>query len=245
MKHAFLIQAHEDPEQLYNLIQALNAKDSLFYVHIDKKASDFTNSIFYQQLLTYCNVHFTERIKVYWGGFSQVKATLILLNEAIKESDVYYFHFLSGHDYPIKGIDYILTFFENNNKNYLNYIPEESKLKHFIDRYYFYDNDYINPRNKNNSIKRKVIRSSIIFIQRITWFFVQVLKFPIRKRIDMKYYHGSCWFSFTKKAVNYILTYIQRNPWILKRFNYTACPDESFFTMLLMNNDKFRNRIFI
>lgn len=37
MKHAFLILAHTDPEQLKRLISSLNSDSSLFYIHWDKK----------------------------------------------------------------------------------------------------------------------------------------------------------------------------------------------------------------
>lgn len=59
----------------------------------------------------------------------------------------------------------------------------------------------------------------------------------------MEYYHGSNWFSLTRKAVSYILKTLTDNPWIERRFHYTAVCDESFFTMLLMNNEERRKHI--
>lgn len=243
MSHAYLILAHNDAQQLYNLVKALYSPHSKLYIHVDTKSTEFMNKSKIKELNTMEHVYFVPSIKTYWGGFSLVKATLTLLIEAIKDNQNERFHLISGMDYPIKPLNKILSFFDKNKNNYLTYIPEESNKRYFIDRYYFYDNDYINTKNLKYSIKKRIIRSILIFIQRITWFLVQILQIPIRKKINMKYYHGSQWFSFTREAVNYILNYIEHNPWILKRFNYTACSDESFFTMILMNSDKLKNTI--
>lgn len=245
MKHAFLILAHNEPEQLKRLISALDSESSLFYIHWDKKCeSVLLNSSIIKELETHSNIHFiNNRIEVYWGGFSLVKATVLLLKEAVRNSDVIYFHLLSGIDYPLKPLSYIFRFFEDNTNNYVYYIPEESKRRYFIERFYFYDNDYINPRNKKHNIKRVVIYQFLLFIQRCTWFLVQVLGIRIRKKLNMEYYHGTQWFSLHKSAVYYLMNYIEKNPWILKRFKYTAVCDESFFIMLLMNSPEFKKTV--
>lgn len=60
---------------------------------------------------------------------------------------------------------------------------------------------------------------------------VRGLHIPIRRRISGKYYHTYCaqWFSITHDTVQYILQYLNENPWIEKRFKHTAVSDETFF----------------
>lgn len=244
MKHAFLIQAHQDVEQLYKLINALDSNDSSFYIHWDKKHERILlDSILYNTIKNKPNIFFVENINVYWGGVSMVLATIKLLKEAIKDKNIQYFHLLSGEDYPIKSFKYISNFFKNNQHNYLTYIPNESIMEYYINRYYFYDNDFMDVRNSNTGVKKYLIKSILLFIQRISWFFVQKIKIPIRKKISIKYYHGSNWFSFTNEAVSYILKRITEEPWLLKRFKYTAVCDESFFIMLMMDNPQFKDSI--
>lgn len=244
MKHAFLIQAHQDVEQLYKLINALESDLSFFYIHWDKKHEDILlRSPQYNILKQKPNVFFVENIKVYWGGLSIVQATIILLKEAIKDKNIQYFHLLSGEDYPIKPIDYILKFFENNRHNYLTYLPCESSKSYYIDRYYFYDNDFMDVRNNNKSLNKYIIKNILLTIQRISWFVVHKLKLRVRKTIPMKYYHGSNWFSFTNEAISYILNKISSEPWLLKRFKFTAVCDESFFTMLLMDSSQLKRTV--
>lgn len=70
MKQAFLIAAHEDPKQLYRLVNALQSCQSTFYIHIDRKNEYMFNSPYFKRLQMVSNVHFIESIKVYWGGVS-------------------------------------------------------------------------------------------------------------------------------------------------------------------------------
>lgn len=244
LKHAFLIAAHQDVEQLCRLIDALNSECSLFYIHWDKKQEHILRlSSSFHKLQEKNNVFFVESIKVYWGGTSQVMATIKLLKAAIQNPETVYFHLLSGIDYPLKPLSFIFDFFAENNHNYLLYVPEESRCEYYIDRYYFYDTDYMDVRANVVGCKKKIIRKLLLLLQRCTYLFVQKLGLRIRKRVPMKYYHGSNWFSFTREAVNYVLKCVSEEEWILKRFKYTAVSDESFFTMLIMNNPQLRETV--
>lgn len=244
MKHAFLIMAHQDVEQLIRLISALDSEDSLFYIHWDKKQEQVLHfSSGFQKLQEKNNVFFVESIKVYWGGISLVMATIELLKSAIQSSETVYFHLLSGIDYPLKPLSFIFNFFAENNHNYLLYIPEESRCKYYINRYYFYDTDYMNVRGNAVGYKKKMIRNLLLLLQRCTYLLVQKLGLCIRKKVPMQYYHGSQWFSFTREAVDYILKRLSEEDWILKRFKYTAVSDESFFTMLIMDNPQLRKTV--
>ena len=244
MNHAFLIIAHQYPEQLYRLVISLNSPQSFFYIHVDKKNSTFMDAPEVKKLQLIPNVFFSERIEVYWGGFSQVKATLILLNEAVKNPQIGYFHLLSGVDYPLKSLKDIFSFFDGNDKDYVSYVPEEGKNRYWIDRYYFYDNKFIDARNSNKRTVMDIIyRFLLIFVQKMCAFLVMKLGIRLRRKIPMTYYHGSNWFSLSRDAVIYVQSYIQHNSWLLNRFEYTAVSDESFFIMILMNNDERREKI--
>lgn len=242
MKHAFLIQAHQYPEQLYRLVIALNSPNNTFYIHVDKKNSNFMSSEYIYKLYQYPQVYFIQdRIKVYWGGFSQIMATLKMLKEAIN-GDFDYFHLLSGVDYPLKSTEYIDSFFRNScNKNFLRYNPEESMYWYRMERYYFHD--FLDWRKKNKTLTEQIQRRFFFLVEKFVAVLVQVFKMRIRKNLHMNYYHGSNWFSLTNDAVKYIISFLEKNTWILKRFEYTAFSDESFFIMLLMNNSQFKNTV--
>lgn len=243
MKHAFLIMAHQDVEQLCRLVDALDSEYSLFYIHWDKKQEQvLQQSSYINKLKEKSNVLFIESMKVYWGGMNLVMATIELMKAAAKSKETVYFHFLSGIDYPLKSISYIIDFFSGNNRNYLTYIPEESRLEYYINRYYFYDTDYMDVRGKKQ-FHKKIVYYILLYLQRFTYLLVQKFGLRIRRKLPMKYYHGSNWFSFTREAVDYILRRVSEEPWILSRFKYTAVADESFFTMLIMDNPQLRETV--
>lgn len=244
MKHAFLILAHQDIEQLFRLIVALDSECSLFYIHWDKKQEHVLRlSSCFHKLQKKNNVFFVESINVYWGGVSSVIATIELLKAAVQSSETVYFHLLSGIDYPLKPLSFIFDFFAENNHNYLLYIPEECRCEYYINRYYFYDTDYMDVRGDIVGYKKRMMHNLLLLLQRSTFLLVQKFGLRIRKKNPMKYYHGSNWFSFTRDAVNYILERVSNEAWILKRFKYTAVSDESFFTMLIMDNPRLRNTV--
>lgn len=236
MKQAYLIAAHQYPQQLVRLVERLDSPNANFYIHIDLKVKDKFTADNLPELKGRPNVHIFQLKNVYWGGYSQVEATLLLLREAIKDTANGYFHLLSGVDYPLKSRNFIENFFEHNTKDYVCYVPEESKCEYFINRYYFYDHPCMDARTFTPSLKKRLQFLFLHFVQRLSWLAVCKLNLRIRRKTGMKYYHGSNWFSLTRKAVNYILQTLNDTPWIEQRFHNTAVADESFFTMLLMNN---------
>lgn len=76
----YLVLAHANFEVLDKLIEALNAADVNFYIHVDKKMPRTYTS-------TKPNVHvLKDRHVVNWAGFGMVSATLALLKTAFKTS---------------------------------------------------------------------------------------------------------------------------------------------------------------
>ena len=66
------------------------------------------------QLVKFSNIYHTRRIKVTWGGYSQIEAELILLEAATENGNYEHYHLLSGADLPIKNQEDIISFFEAN-----------------------------------------------------------------------------------------------------------------------------------
>ena len=77
--HAFCILAHKDPELVEILIEELKPIGKI-YLHIDlKPLGDFSG------LLSREDLFIASDVNVKWGHWSQVEATLILINRAIEE----------------------------------------------------------------------------------------------------------------------------------------------------------------
>lgn len=88
----YAVLAHDDPASTIRLMDALYEPGHLFVIHVDgKEASDET----YRQLVDYAatrdHVHVlcaARRVRVNWGGFSMVNATLQILHYAFCVDEV-------------------------------------------------------------------------------------------------------------------------------------------------------------
>ena len=97
---AYLIMAHAVNEELDLLVRTLLLDDrSRIYVHIDAKVKDLGWLAHRAEpRLTVLD----NRIIVNWGGYSVVKATLLLLDYAFRDDQNLRFVLLSGACFPIQ-----------------------------------------------------------------------------------------------------------------------------------------------
>ena len=57
----------------------------------------------------------------------------------------------------------------------------------------------------------------------------------------MDFAKGANWVSITQACVEYV---VSQKPFVLKRFNYTFCPDEFFLQTLVWNHPAFRAALY-
>ena len=190
MKHAYLIIAHNNFYILEKLINLIDDERNDIYIHIDKKVKNFDFN-YYKSIVKYSNLIFVDRIKVNWGGFSQIKAELILFKKSYKKKYDYY-HLISGVDLPIKSQEYIHTFLSDCNLDFLTHIKNEyipNEVYQRVSKFYLFQDSNI-PLIK--SIDKLLINiQNILNINR--W----------KSYIKLQY--GSNWASLTHESVKYII----------------------------------------
>lgn len=81
MKIAFLMQCHKNPEQINLLLKALKHSQVDVYVHVDSKSENIREDI--EKINGVYLLPKKDCVDVQWAQFSQVQATLNLLNAAI------------------------------------------------------------------------------------------------------------------------------------------------------------------
>lgn len=222
MKIAFLIAAHNDIEHLRKLVSTLQNHD--VFIHWDAKSG-------VQPQID--NVTFTERrISVFWAGFSQVDATIELIQTALKKDIMYdKYVLLSGSCFPIKPIHELENLFSNDgNKNYLKAIKvvDADFMKAQVEKNIW--RDAIFPLNiKRTNLVQK--------IERIIRFILNnFLSFINKKNIDMDIYHGSNWWALNDDSVRYALDLYKSRVDIVKFFKFTFASDEKFFHTVIRNS---------
>lgn len=89
MRHAFLIMAHSNWKQLIILLSQIDAPGHDIYLHIDLKSEnipfdDFKTAVHFSSLFIF------HKLKIYWGGYSQIETELFLFEAAAKGHYDYY-----------------------------------------------------------------------------------------------------------------------------------------------------------
>ena len=221
MKHAYLIMAHTNFDQLQTLIDLLDDERNDIYLHIDKKAKNVP--VFTAK---HSALHLVAPIVVVWAGHSQIRCEMKLL-EAAAKGHYRYYHLISGMDLPLKSQDEIHAFFrENDGKEFLEFDERACRTKDFYFRtqyYYFFGNLGFNTRTTFGHGLRMLDR---IFVK------MQKLLHISRKPI-FPLYKGHQWFSITDEMVQYVLS---QKAAIRKQFDYTFLADEVFLLSVAMSS---------
>ena len=219
MKLAHLILTHANPDQLNRLIGKLMYADAHFYVHVDLK----TDIAPFLPLAKNGNVTFiSNRIRVHWGGFSIVQATINSFEEILKTGIAYdYINLLSGQDYPIKSNKKIHRFFsEQPGKIFMHSLSVENEWTEAIPRIKKYHLANLNlPFGK---YRAEQIINAILPERKLPKGIVAMGR--------------SQWFTASREAITYIVEYVKKEPWVTKFFKYSWAADELFFQTILFNS---------
>lgn len=224
-RHAYLIIAHHQFELLKKLIMLLDDKRNDIYIHVDKNAKNFDKDLLYQAA-EFSKIYFVKRVKIAWGGYSQIKCELELLKSAVKGNYQYY-HLISGVDLPIKTNDEIHAFFDENNGSEFIHFDSEEVDKSVFDRLNIYH--FLQEHRKNRILNK--LEDKFLYIQRR-------LKINRLKKEDLLIQKGANWFSITDKLAKYV---VSRERQIQSLFRYSICCDEVFLQTLIVNSDYEQN----
>lgn len=230
MKHFFLITAYTDAEHLDKLVRSLQDEDSFFYIHLDKKSKIHSHPLIVALSKT-PRVNFIQNpATVFWGGFSHLRAVLMLMQEAARNRQNGYMHLLSGQCFPTKHMSVLKNFFaENAGKEFMTCYNLDSMgwTGGSANRLQLYHlNDWFNIR--------------VRFWKRINSRFLQLQrKLGVKRELPAfeTYYGGGTWWSISTKAADIILDTFQQNPYLSKRLRYTHCSEEIIFQTILMNSE--------
>lgn len=227
-KHAYLIMAHEQFEVLKKFLVLLDDEKNDFYIHIDKKTKKFPEKEI-SSSVKYSKVFFVPRISVNWGGYSFVQCEMSLLSEAMRENYMYY-HLVSGADFPIKTVEEINKFFEENQgKEFVQFEKKEFQEK-FKDRISLYH--YFREGQGRSAALRLMENLSIKWQEKKKVDRTANLKGNLQK--------GSNWFSITNEFAHYL---ISKKEEIEQIFQNTSCSDEIFLQTMLINSP-FKDKLY-
>jgi hypothetical protein len=218
---AYMALVYDDPVLFARLAKAIESPCSVLFVHVDRKAD---LRAFKQLAPPSDKVIYLEgrdRHRVYWGGYSQVAATLSLMRRAVDvEPEFDRFVLLSNADYPIKPIEQIeralqskTEFMRIDRRLQLGVEGSHTKFLHF----HLLDNFILNP--KGLGYTRAGLRLT-------RW----IAKIPRRFDPTLIFYHAAAqWWALTRGCVEHILCELDRHPHKYSPFRRMLVPGEILF----------------
>lgn len=219
MKIAHLILAHNNPQQLGQLISKLTYNDDAVFIHLDKKTPIEPFS-YLQQLK---NVFFVaDRVKVKWGAYSIVDATINGFKAILNSGTHYDFvNLLSGCDYPLQSPAYIHKYLAHNlGKAFMSFAPVYTEWQEAIPRIEAY-----HLTNYNFAGCHTLEKMLNLFL-------------PKRKMHNGLVPVGrSQWFTASNECIKYMVDYLAKNNRFRHFMKLTWGPDEFVFQTILYNSD--------
>ncbi len=219
MKLAHLILTHANPQQVKKLIGKLAHENADFYIHVDKK----TPIESFLELGQLPNVTFIQnRVKVYWGGYSIVQATINGFEEILNSGKKYdYINLASGQDYPIKKTADIHNFLaKNQGKIFMHYLSLTDEWQEAI------------PRITQYHLINYNLPAGTYIIEQFINSILPKRKLPA----NMVAMGRSQWFTASPESIAYALNYIKEKSWVSRFFKLTWAPDEIIFQTILYNS---------
>lgn len=221
--NAYLISAYLNPLTLKQLVDALNEEEKVdFYIHVDAKC----NILEFSELLCgYSNVFFLkgrERVKVFWGGYSQVKMEYNLIKSMLHTGTRYHrIFYLTGMDYPlvsnramqeslVDNMEYIIGFDVSHECAVES--PKGSMKDKFL---YFWNLD---------------TRIGVCLTRK---------KFKKRKQYeDLKcsFYFGSEYWALTYDCIKYVFETYSKNKRLQRMLRFCFSPGEAWVHTVIFNS---------
>ena len=224
MRIAFLVQAHANVPQLTLLTRALRASGGDVYIHVDSKSKEDPTPL--STLAT-----LVERIPVFHGGFSQVRATLLKLQAAMRKGYDHYF-LLSGQCFPIKSAEWLSTRLAAGG-DFLNYYPmPRDKFQKRLDRlqhFHFERHGHSRWHALLNKGAKRLPKRDFV------------------NGLSLWPYAGSNWWCLRDSTVRFIDDYVNRHSDFVRFMRLTAYSDEVFFQSIVSNmgiEDELRPALF-
>jgi hypothetical protein len=228
MRMCYAVMAHESPDQVARLVDALKTRTSSFLIHFDKKAGPELHDDLVAKLRPVKNLRFLERRACYWGDFSLIQTSTDALKTALtQDPPPDYITLLSGHDYPIKSKSAIDGFLNHNpGKSFIEFFPLPSerwapnggldRLQHWHFRMGGLRFGFPGSESRTGPISR----------------------IPVKRKLPLPYqpYGGSAWWCFSRRCAQYLSDFIENNPAFVRFFRYVYLPEEIFYQTVLLNS---------
>jgi hypothetical protein len=224
IRHAYLVQAHNQPELLKLLIRKLDIEENDIVLHLDAKSP-----LAYEQFADvprHASMRCCKRQSVTWGDTLRFDVSLVYYERPLSGHHCYY-HLLSGTDLPLRPIRDINTFYENaGGKEFINYEDPTVYSRQYELRIKY--KSYFRERCGRDKNAFTVLNKGL-------WLVQKELHMTNRQTISKdEFVFGSNWFDMTEDCVSYVL---RHEGDFARWFENTSNADEVFLQYLVWNSE--------
>lgn len=230
-RHAYMIMAHHDFEQLYRLLQFLDSECTDIYLHIDRRAAGADLA----RLRVACSrsrLVLMPRRHLTWAGDTLVKCEIAMMRRALPGKYDYY-HLLSGNDIPLRPLEEIHRYFDDHAGEEFIAVNWKDTTKPGIygriSQYYLFQN-LIGKRGSGLHAQVWELQLILINIQK-------KLGIDRCRDFSLRLGKGSQWFSVTHDFAEYVLELYQSQ--LKRRFAYSKASDELLMQTAILNSEAF------
>lgn len=219
LKHAFLITAYNDFDILERCAK-MYARLGDVYIHVDKKSglSEDTR----KKLAAIKNTEVVSEYKIYWGSYKHILAVISLAKRARAKKNYDFYHILTGSTFLSVKDEEFSSFFESNaDKNFIEIIPVDDRIKERYERFYFLH------RYDGRSKKGKRRTQLLLKLQK---------KLGIKSGRSFPY-RGYFYCHLNGTFMDYLLKYLKNSRKYLKSLKTCFIPEEFFFQNIIMKSD--------
>jgi len=231
-RHAYLIAAHNKPAQLITLLTLLNDACNDIYLHLDAKATCFSEDAL-RAAAPKSRMFFVERRDARWGSEVFIDVIVSLLARAASEEHVFY-HMLSGVDLPLKPQREIHAYFDAHaGEEFVSFERETAKPEVIAGR--------IGLWHWTRPVNPFVLK----FHRRLTPLsgrLQQLFGVNRVKKSGVTFQKGGVWFSITHAFARYAL---EQMPKYRVFYKHSSCADEIWLQTALYNSPFMQKRAFM
>ena len=217
----FIITAYKDYESLRIFLKEWSPYVQC-YVHVDARSVISQKQC--DDLSGIPGVHIYRKYRVHWGSMAHLKAIRFLMEQALEDPGISYFHVISAQDFPACSHSDFIARFESNEYIYMQRLMTEHfpQLEFRYRHYHFMD--LLDYQDKRDSVQNWVGR-----IDR--W----QEKAGIRRSFIPKW-KGLVWVSMPRKSAEWAIKseYAKK---LIKKLKFTYIPEEFFFQNVFNETD--------
>ena len=151
----FIITAYKDYESLRIFLKEWSPYVQC-YVHVDARSVISQKQC--DELSGIPGVHIYRKYRVHWGSMAHLKAICFLMEQALEDPGISYFHVISAQDFPACSHSDFIARFENNEYIYMQRLMTEHfpQLEFRYRHYHFMD--LLDYQDKRDSVQNWVGR---------------------------------------------------------------------------------------